>query len=372
MALAFAHSRRYNTAPFVTMSTQTGPHQAWMRVDLASLVTNAAVVQAAGRGARLLPMLKADAYGLGAVEVARALEGSVDPWGFGVARVDEGAALRAAGIRRPILVFTPARIEEQEAFRAHDLRAALDDPAVIAGWMLPYHLDVDTGMSRSGVRWDDPRLARCRTAKLEGVFTHFHSAEDDPASVDVQWSRFESALRVLGERPPLVHAANSAGVWRLQAPLDLIRPGIFLYGTSPGPGIPAPRAVASLHARVVSVRRVCAGEGVSYGVEWRAPRDTVIATVGLGYADGVPRATQGKLSVLIGGRRYPVVGRITMDMVMADAGPEGSVRPGDVATFIGRDGAEEITWDDVAGWAGTNVYEVMCRVNPRVERLYVG
>jgi alanine racemase len=344
-----------------------------MRVDLASLVSNAVTVRAAARGARLLPMLKADAYGFGAVPVARALEGSpaADPWGFGVAGVGEGAALRAAGIRRPILVFTPARSEAQEAFRAHDLRAALDDPAVIAGWTLPYHLDVDTGMGRSGVRWDDPRLAQCRTAKLEGAFTHFHSAEDDPGSVELQWSRFETALRALGERPRLVHAANSAAVWRLEQRLDLIRPGLFLYGVRPAPHVPAPRPVASLYARVVSVRRICAGEGVSYGVEWRAPRDTTIATVGLGYADGVPRATQGKLVVLIGGRRYPVVGRITMDMVMVDAGPDGTVRTGDVATFVGRDSGEEITWDDVAGWAGTNVYEVICRVNPRVERIYV-
>lgn len=356
------------------MSTQTGPYRAWMRVDLASLVANAVTVRAAAHGARLLPMLKADAYGFGAVEVARALEGSsaADLWGFGVAGVGEGAALRAAGIRRPILVFTPARSEVQDAFREHGLRAALDDPAVIAGWSLPYHLDVDTGMSRSGVRWDDPRLARCRTAMLEGVFTHFHSAEDDPASVDVQWTRFESALRTLGDRPPLVHAANSAAVWRLNKALDLIRPGLFLYGVRPAPHVPLPRPVASLHARVVSVPRVCAGEGVSYGVEWHTPRDTMIATVGLGYADGVPRSTQGKLVVLIGGRRYPVVGRITMDMVMVDAGPDGTVRPGDVATFVGRDGGEEITWDDMAGWAGTNVYEVICRVNPRVERVYVG
>jgi alanine racemase len=317
-------------------------------------------------------MLKADAYGLGAVEVARALEKGADPWGFGVARVDEGAVLRAAGVRRPILVFTPARLDEQDAFRQHDLRAALDDPAVIAAWTLPYHLDVDTGMSRSGVRWDDPRLAKCRTANLEGVFTHFHSAEDNPASVETQWSRFETALRTLGDRPSLVHAANSAAVWRLEQSLDLVRPGLFLYGSRPAPDLPLPRPVSSLHSRVVSVRRVCQGEGVSYGVEWKAPRDTVIATVGLGYADGLPRATQGRLTVLIGGRRYPVVGRITMDMVMADAGPDGVVRPGDVATFIGRDGKEEITWADVAACAGTNVYEVMCGVNPRVERVYAG
>lgn len=111
---------------------------------------------------------------------------------------------------------------------------------------------------------------------------------------------------------------------------------------------------------------------MSYGVEWKAPRDTTIVTVALGYADGVPRATQGRLPVLIGGRRYPVVGRITMDMVMADIGPNGTARPGDVATFVGRDGPDEITWDDVAGWAGTNVYEVICRVNPRVRRVYAG
>src|SRR5262245_56365613 len=134
------------------MSTLADPplNRAWMRVDLANLVANATAVRAAAHGARLLPMLKADAYGLGATPIARALEQGADPWGFGVARADEGAALRAAGIRRPIIVFTPARLEELDVFRQHDLRAVLDDPSVIARWTLPYHLDIDTGMSRSG------------------------------------------------------------------------------------------------------------------------------------------------------------------------------------------------------------------------------
>ncbi len=353
------------------MSTQAGPDRAWMHVDLAGLVANAATVRAAARGARLLPMLKADAYGLGSAPVSRALE-SAEPWGYGVATVGEGRVLRAAGIRRPVLVFIPAQAGEQDAFRRHDLRAVLDDPAVIAEWDLPFHLEVDTGMSRCGVRWDDPRLPACRSPRLEGVFTHFHSAEDDPESVVRQWARFEEALGALGPRPLLLHAANSAGVWRLDTALDLVRPGLFLYGARSAPDLPEPRPVASLHARVVSTRRVCAGDGVSYGAEWRAPRDTTIATVSLGYADGLPRATQGKMSVLIGGRRYPVVGRITMDMVMVDAGPAGAIRTGAVATFVGRDGADAITWDDVAGWAGTNVYEVLSGVNPRVERVYAG
>jgi alanine racemase len=317
-------------------------------------------------------MVKADGYGLGAARVAEVLEKKVDPWGFGVATADEGGALREAGIRRPIIVFTPALPDNQPRYREFYLQAVLDDPAVIRQWSLPYQLEIDTGMGRSGVRWNDPSIPRYRTPQLQGAFMHFHSAENDVRSVQTQWNRFQHAVRELGPRPQLLFVANSAAVWRLNESLDLVRPGIFLYGCKPMDDVPAPKPVASLRARVVSLRTIKSGESVSYGAEWVAARDSRIATVGFGYADGLHRSVQGKARVLIGGRRYPLVGRITMDMVLADV--TDAVLPvvlGDRVTLVGTDGDETITWDDLAGWAGTNTYEMLSRLGRRVERFYV-
>jgi alanine racemase len=316
-------------------------------------------------------MVKADGYGLGATRVARVLDEKVDPWGFGVATVSEGAALREAGIRRPIIVFTPALAASQPRYREYYLQAVLDDSAVIRQWSLPYQLEIDTGMGRSGVRWNEPSLPRFRTPQLQGAFMHFHSAEHDAKSVQVQWNRFQHAVRELGPRPPLLYVANSAAVWRLNESLDLVRPGIYLYGCKPMDDVPAPKPVASLCARVVSVRSIKQGESVSYGAEWVSPRDARIATVGFGYADGLHRSVQGKAQVLIAGRRYPLVGRITMDMVLADVtDSRAPVAAGDQVTLVGTDGDEAITWDDLAAWAGTNTYEMLSHLGSRVERVY--
>jgi len=363
----------YNTRPPVNASTELITERAWVEVDLATLVRNAVTARTAARGARLLPMVKADAYGLGAVPVALALE-SLEPWGYGVATVGEGAQLRAAGIRRPIVVFTPARAELEPAYRSHGLTAVLDDPGTAQRWTLPFHLEIDTGMGRAGVRWDAAeRLAAMTSPYLEGAFTHFHSADTDPASVRRQWERFRQALSLLPRRPALVHAANSAGIFRLEERLDLVRPGVFLYGGSAGGDLPAPEPVIALRARVVSLRRLAAGDSVSYGAEWKAPAPTTIATLAVGYADGIPRAVQGRAHVLLGGCRRPVVGRVTMDMLMVDLGPSpDGVRVGDVATLIGRDGGEEITLDEFAGWAGTISYEILTGLGPRLPRRYRG
>ncbi|MBI4421674.1 MAG: alanine racemase [Gemmatimonadetes bacterium] len=355
-------------------STRTSRERAWVEVSLANIAANAETIRAASRGARLLPMVKANGYGLGAVPVARTLEPAVDPWGFGVATVEEGVELREAGISRPIVVFTPGFAESEPRYREFRLTAVLEDPAAIRRWTIPYHIEIDTGMGRSGIRWDQRSFAEHRTAQMEGAFMHFHSAETDPASIQTQWERFQRALRDLGERPRLVYVANSAAVFRHPVSLDLVRPGIFLYGCKPAPDFPKPRAAASLKARVVSVRRIPRGESVSYGAEWVARRDSLVATIGLGYADGFSRVLQDKAQVLIGGRRFPQIGRITMDMIMADvtdAPGSAPVAAGEVATLVGRDGSEEITWDDLAGWAGTNTYEMLSRLGDRVERVYV-
>jgi len=353
------------------MSTQPHHGRGWADIDLANLVANARAILSQAPGARLLPMVKADAYGLGAVRCARALR-ALTPWGYGVATLDEAAELRAAGFAEPVLVFTPAVLDELPRVRELDARVVIERPETARRWDRPFHLGIDTGMSRCGVRWDDAEtIAGCRSPQLEGIFTHLHSAETDPASVAEQWRRFGAARDVLGDRPRLVHVANSAGAWRIPEPLDLVRPGIFLYGGGIGPDLPAPAPVLTLRAPVVSLRRLGAGDTVSYGAEWTAPHATTIATLGIGYADGVPRAVQGRGHVLLAGRRVPLVGRVTMDFVMADVGPDtGEVRVGDVATLIGHDGALSITLDEFADWCGTISYEVITRLGPRLPRRY--
>jgi alanine racemase len=356
--------------------------RAWVDVDLGALVANARTLTTL-TGARLLPMVKANGYGLGAVPVARALE-AVDPWGFGVASVEEGAALRAAGIDRPILVASPLLPEAVDAHLAHDLRPAIGDNAALEAWLgrsgKPFHIEIDTGMSRAGIRWDDAAAVRAAVGTLrgatgwEGVFTHFHSADTDPTSVAQQWERFERVLGALPRRPALVHAASSGGALRGRTyAADLIRPGIFLYGGDAGGT--APRPVATLRARVVAVRRVGAGDAVSYGATWRAPRSTTVATLALGYADGFLRAAPivGRESdaaprlVELGGGLVPVVGRVTMDMTMVDAGETGPVA-GDVATIYGG----RVSLDQQAAAAGTIAYELLTALGARVPRRYSG
>ncbi|GIW51290.1 MAG: alanine racemase [Gemmatimonadales bacterium] len=355
----------------MNLSTRAPRERAWVEVNLANLVSNARTAVAAAQGARLLPMVKADAYGLGAPAVARALE-ELDPWGFGVATVDEGVELRAAGIERPIVVFTPASLEALPRYRKYRLTAVLDREAEIRAWDGPFHVEIDTGMGRAGIRWDDVAgLSAISNSALEGAFTHFHSADVSAVSVDVQWTRFMRALERMPVKPRLLHAANSAGIWRLREHLNLVRPGIFLYGGRPGGDLPAPAPVVALRARVVSTRVLPQGEAVSYGAEWRAPQPTAVATLGIGYADGVSRAVQGKAYVLMGGRICPVIGRVTMDMLMVDAGPpEMAPAPGEVATLIGSDGSREITVDRFAEWSGTISYEVLTRLGRRLPRIY--
>jgi alanine racemase len=204
------------------------------------------------------------------------------------------------------------------------------------------------------------------------VFTHFHSADEGPESVGRQWERFQRARASLGVEVPWVHAANSAGAWRLQERLDLVRPGIFLYGGSHAPDLPAPKPVVSLKAPVVSLREIPAGESVSYGATWTATVPTRVATVGIGYADGISRTVGDRACVLLGGARRRVVGRVTMDFIMVALREGDTVSVGDVATLVGREGTEEITIDEFAEWAGTNAYEAMARLGSRVPRRYVG
>jgi alanine racemase len=351
--------------------------RAWVDVDLAALAANARTV-AAVSGSRLLPMVKANGYGLGAVEVARALE-SLDPWGFGVASVDEASTLREAGITRPLLLVTPLMPQWIERCVQLDLRPAIGDPVALQAWTRrtdrPFHLEVDTGMSRAGIRWDDRAALEAvrgslgNAAAWEGIFTHFLAAESDADMTVRQWDRFQEVLESLPRRPPLVHAANSAAALRGRVfAADLVRPGIFLYGG--WAGRPEPRPVAALRGRVVAMRSVTVGDTVGYGASWRADHRCIIATVSVGYADGFPRSVPSDGSappraVEVNGKLAPVVGRVTMDMCMAVVEPDVVI--GDVATVFGG----LVTLDRQASAAGTISYELLTRLGPRLARRYV-
>lgn len=317
-------------------------------------------------------MVKANGYGIGAVAAARALE-PLEPWGYGVATPDEGAELRGAGIDRPIVVFTPMLPSQVEACLADRLRPVIGDLAALRAWTArgahPFHVEIDTGMSRAGIRWSDrERLEALGTALREapgweGIFTHFHSA-DEGAGMDEQWSRFTAVVAALPGRPPLVHAANSAAALLGGAyAADLVRPGIFLYGGSAGGREAAP--VVAFRARVVAARRVLPGETVSYGATWRAERPATVVTIAAGYADGIPRSLSNRSVVELNDELAPIVGRVTMDMLMVEA--RGPVGPGDVATIFGG----RVALDRQAEAAGTIAYELLTSMGRRVVRRYV-
>lgn len=348
------------------------PDRTWVEIDLEAVRSNARTIAARAGGARLLPMVKANAYGLGAVPIARALE-PLEPWGYGVASSDEGHALRESGIMRPVLVVQPTM--PMLGFCARwGLTPVLGSVAEVQTWLglgtLPFHVGVDTGMNRGGIWWEsfaaDSVVFRDEPG-FEGVATHFHSADRDPASVQEQWGRFESALALLPRRPPMVHAANSAAVLSHPAvAADLVRPGIFLYGGRAGRHEPQP--VVTWRARVCRVAQRAPGATVSYGAAFRATAATAITTIAAGYADGVRRSVSGRGEVLVEGRRHHIAGAVTMDFIMttSDLPPAGDA----IATLIGTDGAETISLDDFADAAGTISYEILTGLGPRVERIY--
>lgn len=366
-----------------------GSDRAWLEVDLDAVRHNAARLRQRA-GAPLVPMIKADGYGTGAVAVARALgasfgdggakaaDGMEPPWALGIATLDEAEALRQAGCTSRVLCTTPLLPEALPRAAALGVRPALHRAEDVARWADAgggaWHLAIDTGMSRAGARWD--AVAAMRPALLahppEGVFTHFHSADELPDTQRVQEARFHEALAELADALPagvLRHVANSAGIAGGEgAAWDLARPGIGLYGAGPEEGFGlAP--VVHLRARVVDLRRVEPGETVSYGATWTADAPRDVATVAVGYGDGYRRHLSNRGTVLVRGIPCPVVGRVTMDMTMVDVTGVGAA-VGDVATLIGRDGDQCLTVNAVAEAGGLSPYELLVGLRLRVPPHY--
>jgi alanine racemase len=350
--------------------------RAWVEVDLGALLRNGAAI-AAHAGVNIVPMVKADAYGLGAVAVARTLE-QLDPWGFGVATIAEGEELRRAAIERPIVVFSPLLIGDFDAAVRANLTPTLGSREAIERWRetgRPWQLSIDTGMNRAGVQWDEIDTLRDVIAATppQAVFTHFHSAERGDDTRDLQERRFAEAIARLATRPLLIHAENGAAVeHRAPSKWGLARPGIFLYGVSSGnaPQI-HPEPVVAVRARVIDLRTIAADETVSYGGTYKAPSKRRIATLGIGYADGYRRALGNRASVLFHGRRARVVGVVTMDMTMIDV-TDVQCEIGDIATLIGSDGADRIDVAELAEMGGLSPYEILTGLRGRLPRRYIG
>jgi alanine racemase len=365
-------------------------------VDLDALCANAAMLLGAARPrAALLPMIKADAYGLGAIPVASALRAAIPAGrlgGFGVAAVAEGEELRAGGWSGRIIVFTPIATPEYARAARARLTLVLSASEAVSIWArtaqtvgrrLPFHIELDTGMGRSGFPVEDvltwrPEVTRIAADRLrwEGLCTHFHSADEaDLGPTQEQWGRFRECRDRLEQYVPSgleVHVANSAAALRCSFPAELVRPGIFLYGGRVG--AEPPKSVAAVRARVVLVRRVEAGTTVGYGATYQArPGGERWATLAIGYGDGVPRVLgQTGGEALVRGRRARFVGRVSMDTTVLDVTDIPGVEVDDVATVIGRDGEEEITVDDVARRAGTISYEILTGLTMRLPRVYRG
>lgn len=371
----------------------TNRRWAWAEIDLSAVARNVRSLKAMTRaGTLFMAVVKSDGYGHGAVAVARAaVDGGADR--LGVATLDEALTLRSAGLEVPLHILSEPPAETCGLLLEHDIipavttrefAVALGRAAIARNAEARYHLKVDTGMNRIGVRAEEaPEFALGLKdfpgLSMEGVFTHFATA-DAPGDWDVerQLRRFAEAvdgIRAEGFSPAIVHAANSpATILYPESHLDMVRCGIAIYGLSPAK---AARSVVELEpamsvkARAVLVKRVPIGEGVSYGLTWHASAPTVVATLPLGYADGVHRVLSNNMHVLYGGKRIPQIGRVCMDQLMVEL-PRGlEASRGDEFVLVGKQGGEAVPMEELAEAAGTINYEMACAFGMRLERVYV-
>jgi alanine racemase len=365
---------------------------AWAEIDLDAVRRNVRTLKGlTAAGTLFMAVVKADGYGHGAVEVGRAAV-SAGADRLGVATVDEGIELRSEGIRVPIHILSEPPGSSAEAVVANELTPALfsrafavelSAAAARAGAKVAFHLKVDSGMNRGGVRAEEAAdfvesLAGLPGLAMGGVFTHYATA-DVPGDWEFerQVERFTAAvdeMRGRGIATGIVHSANSpATILHPETHMGMVRCGIAVYGLHPAPstrGEVELEPAMAVKARVTRVARIGMGEGVSYGFTWHAGAPTTIATLPLGYADGVRRALSNKTSVLIGGRECRQVGRICMDQLMVEVPRGHTVRAGDEAVLVGRQGSSQLTIEAQAALADTIDYEIACGYGARLERMY--
>lgn len=373
---------------------------AWVEIDLSAIRHNVAVArQSVGRGKRIMAVVKADAYGHGAVQVAKcALNSGADY--LGVATVDEAIELREALVGAPILVLSEPPAAAIPLLLAYKVMPAVYTPefairyaeaADAYGIRAPYHLAVNTGMNRIGVRHDRvieflSQVSFHRALDLMGTFTHFATADmAETLDFGIQVKRFYEAIdamRAAGVNPGLVHAANSASIIRYpDVHFDMVRLGVSMYGLHPSPvtyGMADLQPAMSVHAHITEVKTVPMSEGVSYGMTYRSPGSVKICTLPVGYADGYRRGLSNRIDVLLGGKRCHQVGNICMDQSMFEVdlrvyGARTRLDPqiGDEVVLVGRQGDEQITLDEMADVLGTINYELAIGFSHRLPRIYV-
>jgi len=360
-----------------------------VEVDLDAIVANARAVHAVV-GTAVFAVVKADGYGHGAIAVARALVDAKAAAGFCTSLVEEGVALREAGVAAPILVMGPSQVGGEAEIVAAGLTPVLSSREELAAFAhvargpVDAHLKIDTGMGRLGVAVEDaPELAveAARTGiRIVGLMTHFASADtDDPADPDsmtrLQLRRFaevDRAVVAAGAPVRVRHAANSSAALLFpEARFDLVRTGIAIYGNGHFARDGVGRMGMRLVTAIAQVRHVPRGASVGYGATWHAPRDSRIAILPCGYADGLPRSASGHAQVAIRGKRVPLVGRVSMDIAAADVTDIPDAAVGDAAVLLGRaSGGATITAAEYAAWTGLSEYEVTCGMSKRVPRIY--
>jgi len=367
----------------------------WVEIDLDALTHNIGEVRSrVGEGQRLLLVVKADAYGHGAVEVARAaVAAGVDM--LGVATLQEGIELRQAGIEAQVLILSPPMENETRDVIEYDLACsvpslgiarALSRICVERGRSGSVHVEVDTGMGRSGVGLDEAlpfvtAVGKLPGLSLDGVYTHFPASDDDAEFTSRQVGDFVEFLMRLerkGIEVPLRHAANSGAVLgvpeSVETPLNMVRPGIMIYGLRPSSrvaGASELEPVMSFKSRIAQIRELPEGHPISYGMTYRTPRAMRVAVIPVGYGHGYSWRLSNKGEVLVHGERVPIVGRVTMDVTLVDIDRLPDARVGDEVVLFGRQGDAEITVDEVAQTVGTISYEIICGIGKRVTRAYI-
>jgi alanine racemase len=374
-----------------TISTRVALRPTHILVDLDKLTQNYRAIKQAVGESIVMPILKANAYGHGLVRVGQHMQ-EIGAKMLGVAYLEEGILLREAGVTTPILVLGGILGSQTPLFLQHDLAVTVssqqkleqvEDAAASMGVRARVHLKIDTGMERIGVHYysAEPLLEaslKCKYIEVGGIFSHFANADAvDLTSAKLQIERFEEVLRFYEKRSlptPLRHIANSGAILQLpESWMEIVRPGILLYGVYPSKDVQRTIAVESAitwKSQIVYFKVVKPEHPVSYGSTWKSDHNVRVVTIPVGYGDGYFRSMSGKAHVLIHGKRYPVVGSICMDQFMVNIEQDSAFNEDEVI-LVGESGKEQISVEDLADWAGTIPYEILTNINTRVPRVYL-
>lgn len=369
----------------------------YAQIDLDAIVSNMEHMKANMHpDTKMLAVVKTDGYGHGSVAVAKTLQDKAYMYGFGVATLEEALTLRINGIKLPILILgytfpcgfdALAQEEIRPALFREDNLPLLQEAAAKAGKKIKVHIKVDTGMSRIGIRPDESGLSFVKKAaqtegiEIEGIFTHFARADEtDKASAQKQLQLFqEFTERIESELHipiPIKHCSNSAGVVEMpEANMDVVRPGITVYGLEPSDEVSKDRVklepALSLYSHIVFIKELEAGREISYGGTYTVEKPMRVATIPVGYGDGYPRSLSNKGYVLIHGKKAPILGRVCMDQFMADVTQIPEAREDDLVTLVGKDGTETLTVETLGDLSGRFNYEFVCDLGKRIPRVYI-